>query len=239
MIPFKLFLALTLFTVDLPDELKAQQQIQTKQTLDSRQQSIIIISAFTAKGDLVQLQHALNTGLDAGLTVNEIKEVMIHLYAYCGFPRSIRGLQTLMAVLEERKNRGIVDEWGKEATPVSDERSKYERGVETLQELTGRNWDKPQSGYSAFAPAIDTFLKAHLFADIFERNVLTYQQRELVTISALSSIGGVEPMLRSHFNICLNIGLTHGQLNQFVNIIQSKVGAEEGNAAQAILNEIK
>lgn len=237
--PFKLFLALTLFTVDLPDELKAQQQIQTKQTLDSRQRSIIIISAFTAKGDLVQLQNALNTGLDAGLTVNEIKEVMIHLYAYCGFPRSIRGLQTLMAVLDERKTKGIVDEWGKEATPVPDERSKYERGVETLYELTGSDWSNPKSGYSAFAPAIDTFLKEHLFADIFERNVLTYQQRELVTISALSSIGGVEPMLRGHLNICLHIGLTRNQLQQFVNIIESKVGEEEGNATQIILNEIK
>lgn len=239
MIPLKLFLALTLFTVDLPDESKAQQQIQTKQTLDSRQQSIIVISAFTANGDLVQLQSALNTGLDAGLTVNEIKEIMIHLYAYCGFPRSIRGLQTLMKVLEERKAKGINDQSGPEAAPVTDERSKYERGVETLYELTGSDWSNPKSGYSAFAPAIDTFLKEHLFADIFERNVLTYQQRELVTISALSSIGGVEPMLRSHFNICLNIGLTHDQLNQFVHIIESKVGVEEGNAAQTILNEIK
>jgi hypothetical protein len=36
--------------------------------------------------------------------------------------------------------------------------------------------DGPPTGYSAFAPVIDTFLKEHLFADIFERDVLTYSK---------------------------------------------------------------
>ena len=75
-------------------------------------------------------------------------------------------------------------------------------------ELTHAPQDRPLSGYGAFAPVIDTFLKEHLFADIFERDVLTYAQRELVTISVLSAIGGAEPMLRSHLAICLNVGLT-------------------------------
>lgn len=82
--------------------------------LNSRQQSIIIISSYTAKGDLSQLKKALNNGLNSGLTVNEIKEILVHLYAYCGFPRSIRGLQTFMEVLEDRKNQGIKDIDGKD-----------------------------------------------------------------------------------------------------------------------------
>ena len=44
------------------------------QTLSSKQQSIIPISAFTANGDLDKLKTALQEGLAAGLTVNEIKE---------------------------------------------------------------------------------------------------------------------------------------------------------------------
>jgi alkylhydroperoxidase/carboxymuconolactone decarboxylase family protein YurZ len=58
------------------------------QALDARQRSIALISAFTAKGDLDRLKTALNEGLDSGLTVNEIKEVLAQLYAYAGFPRS-------------------------------------------------------------------------------------------------------------------------------------------------------
>ena len=64
----------------------------TTQTLDGKHQSIVAISAFTAKGDLVQLQKVLNEGLDAGLTINEIKEVLVQLYAYAGFPRSLNAI---------------------------------------------------------------------------------------------------------------------------------------------------
>jgi alkylhydroperoxidase/carboxymuconolactone decarboxylase family protein YurZ len=233
----KLFLALALFSFLLPKELYAQ-QTQTNQALNNKQQSIVTISSFTAKGDLMQLQKALNSGLDAGLTINEIKEVLVHLYAYCGFPRSIRGLQTFMEVMKERKAKGINDVMGPEASPIKDDRSKYERGKAILESLLGIPQDGPKRGYSAFAPVIDTFLKEHLFADIFERDVLTWPERELVTISVLSSIGGVEPMLTGHLNICLNIGLTPNQLQEFVNIIETTAGETEAKAAQSVLADV-
>ncbi len=71
-------------------------------------------------------------GLEAGLTINEIKEIVVHTYAYCGFPRSIRGLQTFMEVLEERKSKGIIDQLGNEATKVINEEDKYSRGKSIL-----------------------------------------------------------------------------------------------------------
>ncbi len=212
---FSIIVATWFFTCNLI----AQNEMSSIQTLTEGQQSIILISAYTAKGELQDLKPALNKGLDAGLTVNEIREVIVHLYAYCGFPRSIRGLQTFMAVLDERKARGISDIPGAEASPINQESDKYERGKKVLEELTNAPQDKPLSGYGAFAPVIDTFLKEHLFADIFERDVLTYTQRELVTISVLSAIGGAEPMLRSHMAICLNLGLTQDQLTEALLIV--------------------
>jgi hypothetical protein len=206
--------------------------------MSNKQRSIIAIAAFTAKGDLPKLNAALHTGLDSGLTVLQIKEELVHVYAYCGFPRSIRGLQTFMQVLEERKAKGIQDNMGAEASFIPQETSKYERGKKVLSELTKTPQDRPLTGYSAFAPVIDTFLKEHLFADIFERDVLNYVERELVTISVLSTIGNAEPMLRNHFTICLNVGLTADQLNEFVEIIQSTIGEKEAENTQKVLNEL-
>lgn len=213
-------------------------QQATEKELTTAQRSIVSIAALTAKGNLSKLKTALNTGLDAGLTVNEIKEVLVHLYAYCGFSRSIRGLQTFMQVLDERKTKGVHDKTGDEASPINEEGSKYERGKQILGELTKTPQPDTLTGYLAFAPAIDTFLKEHLFADIFERDVLTYAQRELVTVSVIATIGGAEPMLRSHLAICLNVGLTPEQLQQYVGIIKSAIGKEEGNAAQKVLDKV-
>lgn len=231
------FAVLILFTSSFLS-VGAQQVVHTTQNLDSKQKSIVVISALAAKGDIILLKKALNEGLTAGLTVNEIKEVLVHLYAYCGFPRSIRGLQTFMEVLNERKAKGIADNMGRESSPITTEGSKYERGKKILGELTKTKQPDVLTGYSAFAPAIDTFLKEHLFADIFERNVLSYVQRELVTISVISAIGNAEPMLKSHLNICLNVGLAPGQLQEFANIIKTTVGRKEGKAARQVLNEV-
>lgn len=213
-------------------------QTEAVQKLNKKQQTIIRIAAVTAKGDLEKLKIELNSGLDDRLTINQIKESLVHLYAYCGFPRSIRGLQTFMVVLEERKAKGIHDAVGPDASTIKEERSKYERGKVILAELTGVSQDGPKSGYSAFAPEMDVFLKEHLFSDIFERDILTYSERELVTISVLSSIGGVEPMLNSHLKICLNVGLSPNQLQEFIGVIKSVIGNKEANAAQEVLNEV-
>lgn len=217
---------------------KAQQMETYNNNLSAKEKCIITISSFTAKGDLVNLKTELNKGLETGLTVNEIKEILVHLYAYCGFPRSIRGLQTFMEVLNERKSKGITDNAGQEASIFSKDDSKYQRGKNILGELTKMPLPDKLSGYAAFAPVIDTFLKEHLFADIFERDVLTYAQRELATISVIATIGSAEPMLRSHLGISLNVGITSGQLQDFVTIIKSTAGKKESKSAQAILDSL-
>jgi alkylhydroperoxidase/carboxymuconolactone decarboxylase family protein YurZ len=217
---------------------KAQQMATINNSLSTKEKSIITISSLTAKGDLVKLKKELNTGLESGLTINEIKEVLVHLYAYCGFPRSIRGLQTFMEVLTERKVKGITDIAGKEASPVHQDTSKYQRGKKVLGELTQIPQPDKLSGYSAFAPVIDTFLKEHLFADIFERDVLSYAQRELVTISIIATIGNADPMLQGHLGISLNVGITSVQLQEWVRIIKSTAGKKEAKAAQIILDNV-
>ena len=57
-------------------------------SLSTKQQSIVPIASSMATGDIANLKIAVNNGLDNGLTVNETKEVIVHLYAYCGFPRA-------------------------------------------------------------------------------------------------------------------------------------------------------
>lgn len=217
---------------------KAQDMQTTDKKLSAKEKSIITIASQTAKGDLVELKSALKTGLEAGLTVNEVKEVLVHTYAYCGFPRSIRGLQTCMEVLNERKAKGIIETIGNEASTIKVDGNKYERGKTILEQLTKTPQSNTLSGYSAFAPIIDTFLKEHLFADIFERDVLTYAQRELVTISVISTIGDAEPMLKGHLSIALNTGISPEQLKEFITVIKPIIGNKKAKAAKEVVNEV-
>jgi 4-carboxymuconolactone decarboxylase len=236
MAPIKFFLLLALVLSCITNDLSAQQTTDANKSFDKKHKSIIAISALTAKGDLPQLQKALSDGLDAGLTINEIKEVLVHLYAYCGFPRSLQGINTFIAVLESRKGKGITDKVGREATPHKSGLSKYQSGKKSLETLTGQTEREPKTGYAAFAPVIDTFLKEHLFADIFGRDILTYSEREIATVSALTSLGGVEPMMQSHMRIALRLGITESQLREMLSIVETNIGKEEADAGRRVLS---
>lgn len=120
------------------------------QTLNARQRGIVTIAAFTANGDLEKLKPALHDGLEAGLTVNEIKEVLVQLYAYTGFPRSLNGIGIFMAVLDERKARGIRDEEGREPSPLPANLDRDAYGARVRAELAGWKSIPAPSGYQLF-----------------------------------------------------------------------------------------
>src|SRR5437763_9537805 len=109
-IRIQVVMAFIFLLISSSNEMNGQTTMNNNQTLNAKEQSIVTIAAFTAKGDLELLRKALNKSLDAGLTVNEIKEFLVQMYAYCGFPRSLNGITTLMSVLEERKKKGINDQ---------------------------------------------------------------------------------------------------------------------------------
>lgn len=213
-------------------------KIKGVEALDSRQQSIITISAFTAIGDIKRLKPALNAGLDAGLSVNEIKEILVQLYAYTGFPRSLNGIYAFMDVMKERETKGIQDNVGKEATPLPNDIDKNAYGTEIRRKLAG--WDEvpPAQGYQLFAPVIDVYAKEHLFADIFARDVLDYQNRELVTISVLAIMTGTEGQLRFHLGAAMNVGLSSEQLKAFIVVLDTKVDKNQAKTANRVLVDV-
>lgn len=235
----KLKIITTLLGVFFGCGIVTSQTPKAEQAMDSKRQHITEVAALTGKGDLDKLKIVLIDGLNDGMAVSELKEVMVHSYAYCGFPRALRGLQTLVAVLDERKAKGIEDDWGRKASPITDTRSKYERGRDILVEISGIPADAPKADYAILAPEIEVFLKEYLFADLFERDVLTYAERELTTVAVIASLGkGVEPMLKGHMGIALNVGITPDELRSVLAIVEKNIGRGEADGGRLALNEV-
>lgn len=206
-----------------------------KSDFNAREQAIIPIAAHTAAGEIDQLQASLNAGLDAGLTVNEIKEVLVQMYAYTGFPRSLNALGTFMKVLEERKAKGIKDTEGEAGKPIPADKSSLEIGHANQTKLIGQ---EVKGALFDFAPAVDEYLKAHLFGDIFERGVLSWKDREIATIAALANVKGLGSQLGSHYFISMNNGITPAQLQTFVGLMKQACGDEVAANAQQVLDQV-
>lgn len=210
------------------EPLPMNQQNAVSETLSQRQQAIPLIALYMASSNMEKLHQALNQGLDAGLTISEAKEILVQLYAYTGFPRSLNALNVLMKVVDERKQRGIQDEAGKDpiaAVPTGD--ALRQLGIANQTKISG---GPVQGPLFEFAPVINQFLQAHLFGDIFARDNLDWQSRELATVGALAATPGVEAQLLSHTRASIRVGLTSEQLRQLAGIL-SKQG-ENGAAAR-------
>ncbi|MBL3831923.1 carboxymuconolactone decarboxylase family protein [Pseudomonas syringae] len=205
----------------------------SSESLSTRQQAIPLIAAFMATSDMPSLNAALNQGLDAGLSVSEAREMLVQLYAYVGFPRSLNALNELMTVVQARKRRGIADAPGREpsrAIPVGAEL--LAAGAANQTEISGAPVKGP---VFEFAPVINQFLQSHLFGDIFERDNLDWQSRELATVGALAATPGVESQLRSHMQASLRVGLSAAQLRQVIDLLKKHGDAQTAERAGTAL----
>ena len=184
------------------------------ETLTPKEKSIALSAAYAARGDQNGLKASLADGLDSGVTVNEYKEVLVQVYAYCGFPRSLNALGTFMELLKER---GGKDAQGKLPGPLPEGKS-LDFGTDNQTKLTGREVKGP---LFEFAPAIDEFLKAHLFGDIFARDNLDWRTREVATIAMLAAMDGVESQLKSHIAIGKHNGLSDAQVGEILALVRN------------------
>ncbi|QEI06172.1 carboxymuconolactone decarboxylase [Pigmentiphaga aceris] len=205
------------------------------ETLTARQQSIPLIASFMAASDMPRLNVALNDALDAGLSINEAKEVLVQLYAYAGFPRSLNALGELKKVVDARAQRGIQDVTGPESTsqvPIGE--ALIAAGKDTQTRISG---GPVQGPLFDFAPVINQFLQAHLFGDIFARNNLDWQSRELATVGALAATPEAEAQLRSHMRASMRVGLSAAQLRQLAQVLDEHGDAQAGARASLALTQ--
>lgn len=131
--------------------------------LDTREISIVPIAAYTAQGNEQALKKALVEGLNNGMTVNEIKEVLVQMYAYTAFPRSLTGLGVFVNLLKERKASGINDKVGRGPTPLPEGTNIRELGTKVQTELIGRPAASPVYDFS---PEIDKSICSAIFLPV-------------------------------------------------------------------------
>ena len=190
-------------------------EVYSLNTLDNRSKEIVAISSLIAQGAIPQLKVHLNGALNTGNTINEIKEVILQMSVYCGFPKCINAMNALKEVLNERKAEGLIDEEGKTASSnkVTD---KYALGTEYLAMLKKNQEQVLLDAYQNLSPELVQFTIEYGYGDIFSRDNLGKRFRQIATISALSTLGNAQPQLKFHIEGALNIGLTVEEINEIM-----------------------
>ena len=191
--------------------------------LTARENAIVDIGAWTARGEQDKLGAAFKAGFDAGLTLNEAKELVGQLYAYCGFPRALNAAGTLMKVWNEGNGESGTGngKWGEGRTASMPRGSLGERALPVGTANQTKLCGGPVKGaLFDFHPQLDEYLKTHLFGDIFARDVLDWRTREIVTIAALAARPETAPQMKAHIAIGKVNGVTDAQAKAIVRRVQ-------------------
>jgi 4-carboxymuconolactone decarboxylase len=83
----------------------------------------------------------------------------------------------------------------------------FQRGWKRLMEVDAEGGERVIESLRDVAPDLGRYVVEFAFGEIYQRPVLDLRQRQLVTISALTTLGGAEPQLEVHINAGLNVGL--------------------------------
>lgn len=87
------------------------------------------------------------------------------------------------------------------------ERTRFELGMDKLNEVDGLGGKNVINSLEGIAPDLGNYIIEFAFGEIYPRNGLSIQEREIITITSLLTAGGCEPQLEVHINGALNVGI--------------------------------
>ncbi len=190
--------------------------VYSRTGLDLKSKEIAVVAALTAMGNAQpQLKVHINGALNTGTSINELKEVILQMSGYSGFPSSINAMNILKDVLSERKKQGILDEIGKTASKINHV-DRLKLGEDELSQLDSQQVDRLKTAYAEFSPELLKFILEYGYADIYARDNLSKQYRQIATIAALTALGTAQPQLKFHIHAGLNIGLSETEIKEIM-----------------------
>jgi 4-carboxymuconolactone decarboxylase len=87
---------------------------------------------------------------------------------------------------------------------MSEER--YQKGMANLKIMNPDSYRDMEKTLEDIAPDMARYVAEFAYGDIYSRPGLDKKTRELVTLAAITTLGGAESQLKSHIHGALNVG---------------------------------
>ena len=87
-------------------------------------------------------------------------------------------------------------------------KTRFQTGMENLNLIDGTIGGNVITSLEDIAPDIGKYIVEFAFGDIYSREILSLQEREIITLTSLLTSGGCENQLKIHINASLNVGIS-------------------------------
>jgi 4-carboxymuconolactone decarboxylase len=208
--------------------------IYSRGILSPREQEIAVVASLSAKGNArPQLKVHLNGALNAGLSQNEIRELILHLSGYAGFPCSINAMSAFTEVLCERDMESDVTV--PDSLSVENTVSRYKLGEQELEYIYPGQTKNLKESLGEVCPDLVKYVIEFGYGDVYSRGILSRRERQIATIATLAALGNSAPQLEFHIAAGLNAGLSYEEMCEIMILLTVFAGFPAAiNGVQAV-----
>lgn len=89
---------------------------------------------------------------------------------------------------------------------------RLEQVIKNLQEIDGEAGERVIESLETIAPDVGRYILEFAFGDIYNKDTLSFREREIVTITSLLTQGDTKNQLMVHINGSLNVGITEEEI---------------------------
>lgn len=188
--------------------------------MSTAQQELLTIVVLTANNTPDDIPAHVQGAIKAGASAEQIHESVIHCTPYIGLPKAKAAIERVNKALELLH---INTPCAPAGTTTDDTR--YEAGLAVQRAIfDAENIDKMNDSAPADQKHINYNLSANCFGDYYTRKVLDIKERELVTFTAIVTLGGCEPQAKAHASANIAVGNTRQDLLDALTIALPYIG---------------
>lgn len=207
----------------------------TKQAqLSAKEHELITLVVLAANGTPKDIPIHVQAALKAGANAEEIHEIILQATPYIGIAKA---RSALIALQKGFKKAGVKLPLNEAAT-VTDA-TRYAAGLAVQKQIFGaEHIEKGTANTPADAKFIREFLAANCFGDYYTRKVLDLKQRELITFTAIATLGGCDSQVRSHVGANISVGNSRQDLLNALTVMLPYIGYPRSLNALTAINAV-
>jgi 4-carboxymuconolactone decarboxylase len=182
-------------------------EVLSRPGLDLKSRQTVTVAALAAKGSVrEQLAFHIAAALTAGVTPEEVVEIIYLVVVFAGFPA---GLNALAVAREVFGARGVKPG---QVKPYEEGTTRRERGLAALEATSKGAGRAVVESLADIAPALGEFILDFSYGDVIARQVLSPRHKELAMIAVAAACGTMRPQLKVHVLAGLAVGLGQAEI---------------------------
>lgn len=201
--------------------------------LNTKTRVILILASTIGSHAVNEYKLMVGAALNVGITPVEIKEILYQSVPYVGMARAFDFVHATNEVLA---GKGV--QLPLEGQSTTSPETRYDKGLAVQRAVFGEAIDQMYERSPKDQLHIQRLLSANCFGDYYTREGVEIRVRELITLSILIALGGVESQVKGHMQGNLNLGNGRDILLSVITQLLPWVGYPRTLNALKCLNEV-